>query len=84
MHTSGSGSAQNGASQGGSASGSSLPTVRRRLARFGSSRGSGVNPVLEPLIKTARTTHPKADIRLIERAYEVAAQLARGHAAQER
>ncbi len=50
------------------------PTVRRRLARFGSSRGSGVNPVLEPLIKSVRTTHPKADIRLIERAYEVAAR----------
>jgi len=32
-----------------------------------------VNPVLEPLIKTVRATHPKADIRLIERAYEVAA-----------
>ncbi len=62
------------AGQNGAASGSSLPTVRRRLARFGSSRGSGINPVLEPLIKTARTTHPKADIRLIERAYEVAAK----------
>jgi GTP pyrophosphokinase len=32
-----------------------------------------VNPVLEPLIKTVRSTHPKADIRSIERAYEVAA-----------
>jgi len=32
-----------------------------------------VNPVLEPLIKTIRVTHPKADIRLVERAYEVAA-----------
>jgi GTP diphosphokinase / guanosine-3',5'-bis(diphosphate) 3'-diphosphatase len=32
-----------------------------------------VNPVLEPLIKTVRGTHPKADTRLIERAYEVAA-----------
>jgi len=29
--------------------------------------------VLEPLIKTVRATHPKADIRLIDRAYEVAA-----------
>jgi GTP diphosphokinase / guanosine-3',5'-bis(diphosphate) 3'-diphosphatase len=34
-----------------------------------------VNPVLEPLIKTVRATHPKADIRLIEHAYEVAARL---------
>jgi GTP diphosphokinase / guanosine-3',5'-bis(diphosphate) 3'-diphosphatase len=32
-----------------------------------------VNPVLEPLIKTVRGTHPKAEIRPIERAYEVAA-----------
>jgi GTP diphosphokinase / guanosine-3',5'-bis(diphosphate) 3'-diphosphatase len=47
--------------------------VRRRLGRFGSPRGGWVNPVLEPLIKTVRATHPKADIRLIERAYEVAA-----------
>jgi GTP pyrophosphokinase len=29
--------------------------------------------VLEPLIKTVRATHPKADVRLIDRAYEVAA-----------
>jgi GTP diphosphokinase / guanosine-3',5'-bis(diphosphate) 3'-diphosphatase len=47
--------------------------VRRRLARLGAQRGSGVNPVLEPLIKTIRVTHPKADIRMVERAYEVAA-----------
>jgi len=74
------GSGQTGGSgQNGAASGSSLPTVRRRLGRFGPSRSGGINPVLEPLIKTARTTHPKADIRLIERAYEVAA---RWHAGQ--
>jgi GTP pyrophosphokinase len=47
--------------------------VRRRLARLGAQRGTGMNPVLEPLIKTVRGTHPKADIRTIERAYEVAA-----------
>jgi GTP diphosphokinase / guanosine-3',5'-bis(diphosphate) 3'-diphosphatase len=47
--------------------------VRRRLARLGAQRGAGNNPVLEPLIKTVRATHPKADIRLIERAYESAA-----------
>ncbi|MGH3163897.1 MAG: HD domain-containing protein, partial [Streptosporangiaceae bacterium] len=45
--------------------------VRRRLARLGAQRG--VNPVLEPLIKTVRATHPKADMRLIERAYDSAA-----------
>src|SRR5262249_33055321 len=47
--------------------------VRRRLARLGSPRGGGVNPVLEPLIKTVRGTHPKADIRVIDRAYDMAA-----------
>jgi GTP diphosphokinase / guanosine-3',5'-bis(diphosphate) 3'-diphosphatase len=47
--------------------------VRRRLARLGAPRGGGINPVLEPLIKTIRGTHPKADIRLVDRAYEVAA-----------
>ena len=55
--------------------------VRRRLARLGAPRGGGVNPVLEPLIKTVRATHPKADIRLIERAYESAAHW---HAGQKR
>ena len=54
--------------------------VRRRLARLGAPR-AGVNPVLEPLIKTARTTHPKADVRLIEHAYDVAAQQ---HSGQDR
>jgi GTP diphosphokinase / guanosine-3',5'-bis(diphosphate) 3'-diphosphatase len=55
--------------------------VRRRLARLGAPRGGGVNPVLEPLTKTLRATHPKADTRLLERAYEVAA---REHAGQVR
>ncbi len=49
--------------------------VRRRLSRLGAPRAGGINPVLEPLIKTVRTTHPKADVRLIERAYDMAAQL---------
>jgi GTP pyrophosphokinase len=60
---------------------SGAAAVRRRLARLGSARVGSVNPVLEPLVKTVRTTHPKADIRLIERAYEVAARL---HAGQSR
>ena len=47
--------------------------VRRRLARLGAQRGVTMNPVLEPLIKTVRATHPKVDVRLIERAYEIAA-----------
>jgi GTP diphosphokinase / guanosine-3',5'-bis(diphosphate) 3'-diphosphatase len=55
--------------------------MRRRLARLGAPRAGAVNPVLEPLIRTVRTTHPKADIRKVERAYEVAARL---HAGQSR
>jgi guanosine-3',5'-bis(diphosphate) 3'-pyrophosphohydrolase len=51
----------------------SAARVRRRLARLGAQRGPIMNPVLEPLIKTVRSTHPKADIKLIERAYDVAA-----------
>ena len=47
--------------------------VRRRLARLGAARGGSGNPVLEPMIKTVRATHPKADVRLIEHAYDVAA-----------
>ncbi len=49
------------------------PAVRRRLSRFGGQWGGAMNPVLEPLFKTVRATHPKADLRLIERAYDVAA-----------
>jgi len=44
--------------------------VRRRL---GAQRGTAANRVLEPLVKTVRSTHQKADVRLIERAYETAA-----------
>jgi GTP pyrophosphokinase len=51
----------------------SAARVRRRLARLGAQRGPIMNPVLEPLIKTLRNTHPKADVRLVERAYDVAA-----------
>jgi len=64
-----------------SAAAAGTAAVRRRLARLGAPRGGGANPVLEPLIKTVRATHPKADIRLIERAYAVAA---RKHAGQMR
>jgi GTP diphosphokinase / guanosine-3',5'-bis(diphosphate) 3'-diphosphatase len=51
--------------------------VRARLARFGTQRGS-TNPVLEPLIKTVRATHPKADLRVVERAYETAERFHEG------
>jgi guanosine-3',5'-bis(diphosphate) 3'-pyrophosphohydrolase len=46
--------------------------VRARLARLGVQRSSSTNPVLEPLFRTVRQTHPKTDLREIERAYEVA------------
>ena len=45
--------------------------VRARLARFGGPR-TDVNPVLEPLLRSVRATHPKADLSVIERAYAVA------------
>ncbi|WP_153396403.1 RelA/SpoT family protein [Ornithinicoccus halotolerans] len=45
--------------------------VRARLARLGGTR-AGANPVLEPLLRAVRATHPKADLTLIERAYAVA------------
>jgi GTP diphosphokinase / guanosine-3',5'-bis(diphosphate) 3'-diphosphatase len=60
---------------------SGAAAMRRRLARLGAARGGGINPVLEPLIKTVRNTHPKADFRLIERAYDMAARM---HAGQSR
>ncbi|MEP7332189.1 MAG: bifunctional (p)ppGpp synthetase/guanosine-3',5'-bis(diphosphate) 3'-pyrophosphohydrolase [Terracoccus sp.] len=45
--------------------------VRARFARFGATRPAG-NPVLEPLMTAVRQAHPKADLSVIERAYEVA------------
>ena len=58
---------------------SDLPTVpiatssrvRARFARFGGPR-TDTNPVLEPLLRTVRSLHPKADLSIIERAYAVA------------
>ncbi len=45
--------------------------VRSRLARLASQRPSA-HPVLEPLFRVVRQTHPKADLRVLERAYEMA------------
>jgi GTP diphosphokinase / guanosine-3',5'-bis(diphosphate) 3'-diphosphatase len=53
---------------------SPIPTssrVRARFARFGGPR-SDTYPVLEPLLRTVRSTHPKADLSIIERAYATA------------
>jgi guanosine-3',5'-bis(diphosphate) 3'-pyrophosphohydrolase len=55
--------------------------VKARLARLGVQRSTSTNPVLEPLFRTVRQTHPKTDLREIERAYEVAE---RCHAGQKR
>lgn len=50
--------------------------MRERLARLG--RPTQTNPVLEPLLRIVRTTHPKADIEIIERAYRTAERMHRG------
>src|SRR6476661_2332843 len=42
--------------------------MRARLARVGTKAPSS-NPVLEPLFRTVRANHPKADLALLERAY---------------
>src|SRR5512141_2791651 len=52
-----------------------IPTpsrVRARFARFGGR--TAAKPVLEPLLRGVRTTHPTADLSYIERAYAVAEQ----------
>jgi guanosine-3',5'-bis(diphosphate) 3'-pyrophosphohydrolase len=51
--------------------------VRARLARIGAARG-GTPPVLEPILNAVRKRHPKADTRLVQRAYEIAEQAHRG------
>ena len=55
--------------------------VRARLARrlaSGGQRPSGVQAVLEPLVATHRAAHPKADLRVLQRAYDVAEEHHRG------
>jgi len=48
--------------------------VRARLARLTSAKPGGLPPVLEPLARTIRAAHPKADLRVVQRAYEQAEQ----------
>ena len=48
--------------------------VRARLARRMTSQRSTMNPVLEPLVAVHREIYPKADLTLLQRAYEVAEQ----------
>ena len=63
-----------------SGAGGSRARARAALARVGRSR-EPTNPVLEPLLQVVRTTHPKADLALVERAYSVAE---RAHEGQKR
>lgn len=51
--------------------------LRARLARLGA-RPSATSPVLEPLLRSVRANHPKADTVLLERAYVVAERAHRG------
>jgi len=48
--------------------------VRARLARRMTAQRSAVNPVLEPLVAVHREGFPKADVSLLQKAYEVAEQ----------
>ncbi len=46
--------------------------VRARLARLTAPYAAASPPVLEPLTRTIRVAHPKADLRPVQRAYEIA------------
>ncbi|HET8716144.1 MAG TPA: bifunctional (p)ppGpp synthetase/guanosine-3',5'-bis(diphosphate) 3'-pyrophosphohydrolase, partial [Nocardioidaceae bacterium] len=48
--------------------------MRARLARM-ATRNQGGNPVLEPLFRVLRANHPKADLALIQRAYQTAERM---------
>ncbi len=52
-------------------------SMRQRLARLGASRAPQL-AVLDPLIAVVRANHPKADITLLERAYNTAEHYHRG------
>lgn len=53
---------------------SSTRSMRARLARMGT-RNQSANPVLEPLFRSVRANHPKADLALLERAYLTAEKM---------
>ncbi|NHA68475.1 RelA/SpoT family protein [Phycicoccus flavus] len=63
-----------------SAGAGSRARARAALARVGRSKPPS-HPVLEPLLQVVRSTHPKADIAIVERAYAVAE---RAHEGQKR
>ena len=51
--------------------------VRAALSRLGGAHRTS-HPELEPLFRVVRSSHPKTDLKLIERAYEVAELKHRG------
>jgi len=51
--------------------------MRNRLARMGGGRNQNEKPELEPLFRSVRANHPKADLALLERAYRTAEHLHR-------
>jgi len=54
--------------------------VRDRIARriVVSQRPSAIKPVLEPLLAVHRAAHPKADVRMLQRGYDLAEEMHRG------
>ena len=58
-------------------------SMRARLARV-ATRSQPGNPVLDPLFRAVRANHPKADLALLERAYDDRRGDARHPDAQER
>jgi GTP diphosphokinase / guanosine-3',5'-bis(diphosphate) 3'-diphosphatase len=63
---------------GGSGGAGASRRVRARLARLGAPRPGGPSPVLEPLFRIVRASDPKADLRTLERAYQIADKYHRG------
>jgi GTP pyrophosphokinase len=64
----------------GSKNADSAPTsarVRNRLSRIGGKSGSP-DPVLDPLLKVYRNTHPKGDVASIQKAYDIAERMHEG------
>jgi len=58
-------------------SASASARVRTRLARIGG-KSSSANPVLDPLVRIYRGTHPKGDVASIQRAYDIADRMHEG------
>jgi guanosine-3',5'-bis(diphosphate) 3'-pyrophosphohydrolase len=52
--------------------------ARSRLGRLAGGGKPPGRPELEPLFKVLRSNHPKADLRIVQRAYEVAERCHRG------